>query len=162
MRQFAVIGLGSFGLQVARRLAANGGEVLAVDVEKNLVDEAKDFVVRSAGEEVPLSEAWAGTVRGPEWVLFGSGKSKRALYLIRHEADALPDTCQTMDGSMVLFGFGRKAMEAYLDFAPRHFTIGFADEASIPAATKEVESAWRPLRVTVGQGEAKYRPPAKP
>jgi trk system potassium uptake protein TrkA len=47
MRQFAVIGLGSFGLQVARRLAANGGEVLAVDVAKNLIDEAKDFVQRA-------------------------------------------------------------------------------------------------------------------
>ena len=47
MRQFAVIGLGSFGLQVARRLAANGGEVLAVDVNKDLVDEAKDFVQRA-------------------------------------------------------------------------------------------------------------------
>ncbi len=47
MRQFAVIGLGSFGLQVARRLAANGGEVLVVDVDRNLVDEAKDFVQRA-------------------------------------------------------------------------------------------------------------------
>jgi len=47
MAQFAVIGLGSFGLQVARRLAANGGEVLAVDVARNLVDEAKDVVGRA-------------------------------------------------------------------------------------------------------------------
>jgi len=47
MRQFAVIGLGSFGLQVARRLAANGSEVLVVDMDRNLVDEAKDFVQRA-------------------------------------------------------------------------------------------------------------------
>jgi trk system potassium uptake protein TrkA len=47
MRQFAVIGLGSFGLQVARRLAANGAEVLVVDVDRSLVDEAKDFVQRA-------------------------------------------------------------------------------------------------------------------
>ncbi|HOX07649.1 MAG TPA: TrkA family potassium uptake protein [Planctomycetota bacterium] len=47
MRQFAVIGLGSFGLQVARRMAANGGEVLVVDLDEHLVDEAKDFVQRA-------------------------------------------------------------------------------------------------------------------
>lgn len=47
MRQFAVIGLGSFGLQVAKRLSANGGEVLVVDVDRSMVDEAKDFVQRA-------------------------------------------------------------------------------------------------------------------
>ena len=47
MRHFAVIGLGSFGLQVARRLTENGSEVLAVDVDSELVDDAKDLVSRA-------------------------------------------------------------------------------------------------------------------
>jgi trk system potassium uptake protein TrkA len=47
MNRFAVIGLGNFGMQVAKKLAANGGEVLAVDVSRNLIDEVKDFVQRA-------------------------------------------------------------------------------------------------------------------
>lgn len=47
MRQVAVIGLGSFGLQVARSMAEQGGDILAVDVDEDRVDEAKDFVPRA-------------------------------------------------------------------------------------------------------------------
>jgi trk system potassium uptake protein TrkA len=47
MRHFAVIGLGSFGLEVAKRLTENGSEVLAVDMDPVRVDEAKDLVSRA-------------------------------------------------------------------------------------------------------------------
>jgi trk system potassium uptake protein TrkA len=65
-RQFAVLGLGSFGQQVARRLAANGAEVLAVDVDGDLVDEAKDVVGRAviadATDDRALAELGLETV----------------------------------------------------------------------------------------------------
>jgi len=42
--KFAVIGLGSFGAQVAKTLYEKGQEVLAVDRDKEKVDEVKSFV----------------------------------------------------------------------------------------------------------------------
>ncbi len=42
--KFAVIGLGSFGLNIAKTLYEKGNEVLAVDEDKEKVDEVKNFV----------------------------------------------------------------------------------------------------------------------
>ncbi len=44
MRQFAVIGLGRFGFQVAETLARKGASVIAVDTNEALVEKAKDIV----------------------------------------------------------------------------------------------------------------------
>lgn len=43
MGQFAVIGLGNFGFNVAKTLYQMGHEVLAVDCDKEKVDQIKDF-----------------------------------------------------------------------------------------------------------------------
>jgi len=126
------------------------------------LDEAKDFVLRSGGEKIPLAKAWTSTTRGPEWVLFGSAKTPRGLFIVRHEAEALPDSCATLDGNMVLFGFGRKGpAEPAIEFAPRHFTIGFVENTADPAVGKTIDSAWRPLTVTAGKAEAKRTARAK-
>ncbi len=57
MRQFAILGLGRFGLKVAKTLSEKGCEVLAVDTEKEKIDAVRDFVshaiqVTSNSEEV--------------------------------------------------------------------------------------------------------------
>jgi trk system potassium uptake protein TrkA len=44
-RQFAVIGLGSFGRKVAVTLSEKGAEVLAIDLEREKVEEIRDKVV---------------------------------------------------------------------------------------------------------------------
>ena len=44
MRQFAVIGLGRFGWSVAKTLSEKGHQVLAIDKDEELVQEASDFV----------------------------------------------------------------------------------------------------------------------
>jgi trk system potassium uptake protein TrkA len=44
VRKIAVIGLGRFGMELARRLAASGVEVIAIDRNPNLVNEIKDDV----------------------------------------------------------------------------------------------------------------------
>ncbi|MFQ5730967.1 MAG: potassium channel family protein [Planctomycetaceae bacterium] len=44
MRKIAVIGLGRFGMTLARQMAASGVEVIAVDRDRRLVDEIKDDV----------------------------------------------------------------------------------------------------------------------
>jgi len=47
MKQFAVIGLGSFGRKVALTLAKKGAEVLAIDKDKDKVEDIKDKVVQA-------------------------------------------------------------------------------------------------------------------
>lgn len=42
--KFAVIGLGLFGTSIARKLAAQGAEVLAIDSDINMVEDIKDDV----------------------------------------------------------------------------------------------------------------------
>ncbi|MBI5042285.1 MAG: TrkA family potassium uptake protein [Nitrospirae bacterium] len=44
MKQFAVLGLGRFGLKVARTLAEKGCDILAIDTEKDKIDAVRDFV----------------------------------------------------------------------------------------------------------------------
>ncbi|MBN1794620.1 MAG: TrkA family potassium uptake protein [Candidatus Omnitrophica bacterium] len=47
MRQFAVIGLGRFGFKVAETLSELGAEVLAIDMDANLVQKAKEGVTHA-------------------------------------------------------------------------------------------------------------------
>ena len=47
MRQFAVIGLGRFGWSVAKTLSEKGHQVLAIDKDEELVQEASDFVTEA-------------------------------------------------------------------------------------------------------------------
>ena len=56
-KQFAVLGLGKFGSEVARQLASDGAEVLAVDREPHLVDVVKDVVARAAIADVTDRDA---------------------------------------------------------------------------------------------------------
>lgn len=42
--QVLIIGLGQFGMSLARRLSEKGAEVVAVDINKELVDEATSFI----------------------------------------------------------------------------------------------------------------------
>ncbi len=44
MRQFAVVGLGRFGFQVAETLAEKGVPVIAIDINETLVEKAKNIV----------------------------------------------------------------------------------------------------------------------
>ncbi len=46
-QQILIIGLGQFGMSLARTLSEKGAEVLAVDRRKNLVDEASAFVTEA-------------------------------------------------------------------------------------------------------------------
>lgn len=47
MKQFAVIGLGKFGMKVALTLTEKGGQVLAVDEDIKKVEEVKDHVAQA-------------------------------------------------------------------------------------------------------------------
>lgn len=47
MRQFAVVGLGIFGTSVAKTLAQKGHQVLAIDIDQELVNTASEFVANA-------------------------------------------------------------------------------------------------------------------
>ncbi len=47
MKKFAVIGLGNFGMNIARSLVENNCEVLGVDIDKDTVDKAKGFLTHA-------------------------------------------------------------------------------------------------------------------
>ncbi len=63
-QQILIIGLGQFGMSLARTLSDKGAEVLAVDRRKNLVEEAAAFateaVVVDATDEAELSRLQPG------------------------------------------------------------------------------------------------------
>jgi len=54
--KYAVIGLGSFGGNVARTLYEKGGEVLAVDRDKTKVEEVKTFVSHAVSMDAAVKE----------------------------------------------------------------------------------------------------------
>ncbi|NCC50922.1 MAG: TrkA family potassium uptake protein [Spartobacteria bacterium] len=63
-QQILIIGLGQFGMTLARTLTEKGAEVLAVDVKKTLVEEAATFateaVVINATDEMELARLEPG------------------------------------------------------------------------------------------------------
>lgn len=54
--KFAVIGLGSFGANVARTLFERGNEVLAIDRDKDMTEAAKNFTTNSVMTEAAVKE----------------------------------------------------------------------------------------------------------
>jgi trk system potassium uptake protein TrkA len=63
-QQILIVGLGQFGMSLARALSDKGAEVLAVDQQKNLVEEASVFVAESivmdATDEADLARLQPG------------------------------------------------------------------------------------------------------
>ena len=47
MRQFAVIGLGRFGSSVAKTLSEKGYQVLAIDIDVNIIQDLSDVVTQA-------------------------------------------------------------------------------------------------------------------
>lgn len=63
-QQILIVGLGQFGASLARTLSERGAEVLAIDVRKNLVEDASAFVTEAlvvdATDEVELARLEPG------------------------------------------------------------------------------------------------------
>lgn len=47
MKKFIAIGLGNFGINLAKKLEENGSEVLGIDISEEAVESAKDFISHS-------------------------------------------------------------------------------------------------------------------
>lgn len=59
MKQFAVIGMGSFGYYLAARLHKKGHEVMAIDKNASLIQKAKDVVTQAVVADATDPEALA-------------------------------------------------------------------------------------------------------
>lgn len=55
-KSFVVIGLGNFGMSVARTFAEHGHDVLAIDDNENLVEEASEYVTHAINADVTNEE----------------------------------------------------------------------------------------------------------
>ena len=60
MQQILIIGLGQFGMALARSLTEKGAEVIAVDRRKDLVEEASSYVADAMALDATDEEALAG------------------------------------------------------------------------------------------------------
>lgn len=110
--KFAVIGLGSFGSNVARTLYEKGHEVLAIDTNKNKIEEAKSFsshaVITDASEMENLE---ALEIKGMDVVVVSLGEAMEAsiltvLHLHEMGAKRIVAKASTEDHGKILEAIG--------------------------------------------------------
>ncbi len=110
--KFAVIGLGSFGSNVARTLYERGHEVLAIDKDKSKIEEAKSFsshaVIADASETENLE---ALEVKGMDVVVVSLGEAMEAsiltvLHLHEMGAKRIVTKASTEDHGKILEAVG--------------------------------------------------------
>ncbi len=77
MKQFAVIGLGSFGRKVALTLGEKGAEVLAIDKDKTKVEDIKDKVVHAVTlDSTMIDELKSIGIRDVDTVIVALGEQQ--------------------------------------------------------------------------------------
>jgi len=85
LKQFVVIGLGNFGFNVAKALAARKNQVLAIDTDQDRIDEIKDYVsdaiIADAKNTKVLNEFITDSV---DTVIISIGQSMEASILATH------------------------------------------------------------------------------
>lgn len=80
--KFAVIGLGAFGSSIARALANDGAEVLAIDNDEMHIDDLKDDVaVAICGDSTDKKVLIAQSIQDVDAVVVAIGKDFEALLL---------------------------------------------------------------------------------
>jgi hypothetical protein len=98
---------------------------------------------------------WQSWLPSPKWVYFGDANLDRVLYLIHHEDYEADDQFWHFGaGGMTVFGFGRGPTREnwqQLTRVPVHLTIGFAEDGTFTAAAEVINSAYKPLRITIGE-----------
>ncbi len=83
MRQFAVIGLGRFGLSVARTLAEKGYQVLAIDIKEPITQDISDEVTQAVCLDATDEKALRGVgIENVDVAIIGVGTNLEASILI--------------------------------------------------------------------------------
>lgn len=82
IRQYAVIGLGRFGISVARRLKEAGHEVLGIDVNEERVEEAELFVTHAVVADTTEEQALISLgIRNFDFVIVAIGNDMQSSIL---------------------------------------------------------------------------------
>jgi len=115
----------------------------------------RDYNVLSTGLRRSIVEDWHADIPAPEWVYLGDDSTARVIYLVHHEDDSHSDQFWQMRKEMVVFGFGRqyRCCDKYMDLVPAHFTVGFAEDSTFAGVEEKVNSAFRPVSISVGRPE---------
>lgn len=110
--KFAVIGLGSFGSNVAKTLYEKGHEVLAVDQNKERIEEVKSFVSHAVTMDAAIKEnLQAMEIQGMDIVVVSLGPEMEAsiltvLYLHEIGAKRIVAKALTEDHAKILEAVG--------------------------------------------------------
>jgi trk system potassium uptake protein TrkA len=110
--KFAVIGLGSFGYNVAKTLYEKKNEVLAVDVDKEKIEEVKDFVSHAVNMDAADKEnLQALGIQDMDVVIVSLGPEMEAsiltvLYLHEIDAQRIVAKALTEDHAKILDAVG--------------------------------------------------------
>jgi hypothetical protein len=103
-------------------------------------DPADGYVI-PPGTKRPATERWTGEL-SPEWIYFTASERPRALFLLHHEDDDLPDSYWPMREAMTVFGFGRDG-KPFLERSPQHLSVGLVDSDDPNAVRAAIERAAR-------------------
>ncbi len=119
-----------------------------------VLEQNKDFMVRSNGNKTFLNTSWTGDIAANEWIYVSDpsvGSNGRSIFVTHNEDDTLQDQYWPYL-YMTVFAFGRKdaPLTQYLNYVPQHFTIGLMDGTNFTQSSKIIYSAYKNLTVTKG------------
>ncbi len=141
MRKFAVIGLGSFGFNVAKRLYEDGHEVIAIDFDKDIVQEIKEessqAILTDASERENLEAVGISDI---DVAVVSLGEKLDAsilvtLYLKEMGIEKIVVKALTEDHAKVL----KKIGATDIIFPERDMAIRVAERLSSPTVIDQVE-----------------------
>lgn len=141
MRRFAVIGLGHFGFNVAKRLYDDGHEVIAIDMNKELVQEIKPHCTQSVVADVSDRETLEAIGMGDVDVAVVSLGEKLdasilvTLYLKEMDIGQIVVKALTDDHAKVLKIIGATDIV----FPEKDMAIRVAERLSTPTVIDQVE-----------------------
>ncbi len=115
------------------------------------LDMKADYYALSNGNRFTMAEQWEGPMPDPRWVVFGSTRTERKLYLWDHQQRLVRNVYYTKDDLMTVWGFGRResyGRAALLKGAPATFTLGFLEGDALPMNQQT-------LQISVGDVEVR-------
>lgn len=106
-----------------------------------ILDQNRDYCVRSDGLRRPLSDSWRAVLPSPKWIYFAKTGVPRALFLASHSREhaGCIDSYWPMEDNMTVFGFGRSDLKKFLTHTPSTFSFGLleTDDPDIAKLTIE-------------------------
>ncbi|MEX0885639.1 MAG: hypothetical protein WD009_04290 [Phycisphaeraceae bacterium] len=124
------------------------------------LDEQRQRVTRSTGEQTPASERWTTALPHPAWVAFSDPTAHHSLYAARHPhqprptardvmPDQVTDSYWPMQSAMTVFGFGRDRLDKFHTHTPATFSVGLLDATDAPRIAAAALACIDPVDVRI-------------